>query len=95
MPSLEEYLERADKLAQDVVIEWGAAVKAGNADLLPAQFEHLFDKACRFRTARMIANDHRARARGGVSKAVEAEERVTRQTFAEAYKAYEEAGLPR
>jgi hypothetical protein len=52
MPPLEQYLEQADKLAQDVVNAWGVNVQAGNGALLTPQFKALVDRACLYRNAR-------------------------------------------
>ncbi len=59
MPSVEQYLEQADKLAQEVVNAWGVNVQAGKTSLLTAQFKVLLDNACRYRDARRIADNHR------------------------------------
>ncbi len=58
MPLLEQYLEHADKLAQDVVNAWGNSVTAGNA--LTPEFNELFDKACTYRTSGVTDNQEKA-----------------------------------
>jgi hypothetical protein len=88
MPSLESYLEQADKLAQEVVNAWGVNVQAGNAVLLTAQFKVLLDNACRYREARKLADNHRQF--NVLGEQAEAQEKATRHAFAEAYKAFDE-----
>lgn len=88
MPSLDQYLEQADKLAQEVVDAWGVNLQAGNTDLLTAQFKVLADNACRYREARTLADNHRQFNVLGVQ--AEAQEKATRQAFAEAYKVFDE-----
>jgi hypothetical protein len=83
MPPLEKYLERADELAQDVVNAWG-----GNAAPLTTQFKNLFDKACLYTSAKRLADNHRAY--NVLSEEDAAKEKVTRQVFVEAYKAFYE-----
>jgi len=88
MPPLEEYLKDADRLAQEVVNAWGINVQAGNAPLLTTQFKALLGKACLYRTARRLADNHRKF--DVMSEAEEAEELAVRHSFAEAYKAFYE-----
>ncbi len=88
MPPLEEYLEHADDLAQAVVEAWGMKVQAGNAPLLTTQFKVLVDKACLYKNARRLADNHRQY--NVLSEQDESEEKATREAFAPAYKAYYE-----
>jgi hypothetical protein len=88
MPSLEQYLEQADKLAQEVVNAWGVNVQAGNTVLLTAQFKVLLDNACRYREARKLADNHRQF--NVLGDQAEAQEKATRQAFAEAYRVFDE-----
>jgi hypothetical protein len=95
MPPLEEYLEHADELAQHVVETWGINVQSGNAAFLTqskafltTQFKVLVDKACLYRNARRLADNHRDY--NVLSEQDESEEKVTREAFALAYKAYYE-----
>jgi hypothetical protein len=88
MPPIEEYLKRADRLAQEVVNAWGLSTTTGHdADLTP-EFKALFDKTCLFRTARKIADNHRKHS--VLIEHDEAEEKATRQAFAESYKVFYE-----
>ncbi len=88
MPPLEEYLDHADDLAQHVVDAWGVNDQAGNAPLLTTRFKVLVDKACLYRNARRLADNHREY--NVLSEEDEAEEKATREAFAIAYKAYYE-----
>jgi hypothetical protein len=88
MPSLQQYLEQADELAQEVVNAWGANVQAGNTVLLTAQFKVLLDNACRYREARKLADNHRQF--NVLGDQAEAQEKATRQAFAEAYRVFDE-----
>ncbi len=83
---LEKYVEHADKLAQDVVNAWGVNMQAGNGNLLTPEFKGLLDKACRYRTARSIADNHREF--NVLSERAEAEEQEARLGFAETYKTF-------
>ena len=85
MPPLEEYLEHADDLAQHVVDTWRANVPASNAPLLTTRFKVLVDKACLYKNARRLADNHRQY--NVLSEQDEAEEKTTREAFAVAYKA--------
>ena len=86
MPPLVEYLKDADRLAQEVVNTWGINVQMGNA--MTFEFKALVDKACLYRTARRLADNHRKF--DVMSEAEEAEELAVRHSFAEAYKAFYE-----
>lgn len=95
MPPLEEYLKRADNLAQRVVETWGINVQSGNAAFLTqskifltTQFKVLVDKACLYRNARRLADNHREY--NVLSEEDVTEEKATREAFALAYKAYYE-----
>jgi hypothetical protein len=84
MPPIEEYLEQADELAQNIVNAWGINTQAGSGELLSNDFKALFDKGCTYRTAKQIADTYREN--GVPSERVAAEESAARQAFAEAYK---------
>ncbi len=86
--SLEKYLEHADELAQDVVNAWGSNVSAGNASKLTPDFKALFETACRYRTAKQIADNHREF--GMLSEQWAAREKEAREAFARAYKDFRE-----
>ena len=88
MPPIEEYLQNADTLAQEVVNACGINVTAGNAELLAPDFKALCEKAFIYRETKRLADNHREH--GGVSQRLAAEEKATRQAFAEAYKAFYE-----
>jgi hypothetical protein len=88
MPPLEEYIELADDLARQVADSWGENVQAGSAAFLTSQFNALVDKACLYRNARKLADNHRHH--NVLSEQDEAEEKATREAFAIAYKAYYE-----
>ena len=81
MLSLETYLERADELAQDVINIWNAS--AAN---LTADFGTLLHKAFLYKTARQIAENHRAF--DILSDSDELKERAARSMFVRAYKVY-------
>jgi hypothetical protein len=83
MPPLEEYLEHADDLPQHVVDAWGV-----NVAFLTTRFKVLVDKACLYKNARRLADNHRDH--NVLSEEDEAEEKATREAFAVAYKAYYE-----
>lgn len=67
-------------------------MQAGNAALLTDEFKAVFDKACRYRTAKEVADNHREFNR--LSERDAGEEKATRQAFAEAYKIYSEKRQP-
>jgi hypothetical protein len=83
---LEEYLEQADKLAQGVVNLWAARKQGGTVQ--DPELDALFEKACLYRTAREIADNHRKHS--VLIEHDEAEEKAARQAFAESCKAYYE-----
>ena len=86
MRSIEEYLENAPTLAQDIVNEWGLNVKAGNGSVLSEEFLALNEYACRYIDARAIADNHREF--NSLTEEDAARETATRRTCAEAYKTY-------
>ena len=57
--SLEDYIEHADDLAQEVVNASGINARTGNAATLTRDFKALFEIACQYRTARETADNHR------------------------------------
>ena len=84
-PSLEYCIEHADDLAQQVVNKWGAS--GGDAAPLPADFKALFEKACRYRSAKEMVESQRG---SNVVTEVKreqlaAEEEATRKAFAKSY----------
>jgi hypothetical protein len=85
MPHRVEYLKHADKLAQDVVNTWGQVAKPGSATALTSEFKSLVDKAVLYQNAKKLADNHREH--NLLSQQDEAEEKATREAFAEAYKA--------
>ena len=57
MPPLEKYLKEADRLAQEVMNAWEIKAQAG---IVPTpEFKALLEKACVYRTARRLADNHR------------------------------------
>jgi hypothetical protein len=67
-------------------------VQSGNAALLNPQFKSLLDKACLYRDARRLADNHRKH--NVVTEQQAAEEKATRQSFAKAYKAFTQGEEP-
>jgi hypothetical protein len=57
--ALEEYAQRADELAQEVVHAWVVNAKAGNSECLTPEFKSVFDKAFGYRQSKKIADNHR------------------------------------
>lgn len=86
MPGIDFYLEHAEELAQQFVNTWGLHTKAGNK--LSDDFVAVFNKACDYRNAKMVADNHRRNKLLSVPMAEV--EQSTKQEFAEACKAYEE-----
>jgi hypothetical protein len=92
MPPLNEYLEQASELSQEVVDAWALSVRQRNSARLTERFNDLVDKACRFRTAKEVADNYRQV--GMLSGREASEERQAREEFAHAYKVYwEETGI--
>ncbi len=85
---IEEYLRNADSLAQEIVNAWGINVQTGNASFLSDQFKVLLDKACLYRDARNLTDNHRKF--NILNRQEEVEVQTARHTFAEAYKAFYE-----
>lgn len=61
-------------------------MRAGNAALLTEEFRTLLDVACKYRSARENVDNHRQFDM--LSERDAAEEKRTRQAFAETYKAF-------
>jgi hypothetical protein len=87
MPSLEEYVEQAPHLAQEVVNTWAKLVMAGSTDFTE-EFKDVLDKACRFRSAKSTADNRRDF--NMLTEQEAAEERETLRAFSEAYKVFYE-----
>ena len=81
MPSLETFLERGDELAQDVINAWNASA----ANLTP-EFRTLLHKTFLYKTARQIAENHRAF--DILSNRDEVKEMAAGLIFVRAYKIY-------
>jgi hypothetical protein len=88
MRPVEGYLKHVDDFAQEVVNVWGMYMQSGNCPLLTDTFNDLLDKACRYRTIKMVADTHREF--GMLSEPFAAEEEETRRVFAQAYQDYRE-----
>jgi hypothetical protein len=86
MTPIEGDLKHVDELAQEVVDVWGMYMQSGSSPLLSDAFNDLLDKACRYRTTKMVADSHREV--GVLSESFAAEEEETRQELAQAYKDY-------
>jgi hypothetical protein len=86
MAPIEGNLKNVDELAQEVVNVWGMYMQSGHCPLLTDAFNDLLDKACRYRTTKMVADSHREF--GVLTESFSAEEEETRQVFAQAYKDY-------
>jgi hypothetical protein len=92
VPSLRKCIEHADELAQEVVNAWGGNVSAGNAARLSPDFKALFEKTCRYRDAKQLADNHRQF--NALSEKDAAEEIAARQEFAEAYRDFSDKYEP-
>lgn len=88
MQSIEWHVENADSLAQKVVNAWGKNLEAGNGLLLSHKFKVLLDKACQYRDAKNLANNHRKFAI--LSERDASKEESTRRRFAHAYRDFVE-----
>ena len=84
--SLEDYIEHADELAQEIVNVWGINLSAGNAATLTTDFKALFEIACQYRTARETADNHREF--NFLSEQESTQEKEMRESFAIAYQHY-------
>ena len=86
MRPIENYVEEADVLAQEVVDTWADNLRVGNAHSLDDDFKVLFDKAFEYRAARIIVESRRELHI--VTPTEAAKEEVAQQVFAEVYKIY-------
>jgi hypothetical protein len=82
IPPLQEYIDRADELAQEVVNAWAANIMAGNSAHMTSEFRAVFEKACAYRSVRQVTDQM------GHSEALETKE--ARKEFAEAFRAWEQ-----
>lgn len=88
MPATEDERRSVHAWAQRIVDTWGQMVKSGNAAIMPDDFKALFDRACRYRDASTLAENHR---KGNMLTEREAaEEKIARQEFTDVYRAYHE-----
>jgi hypothetical protein len=88
MPTLESYIENAEKLAQDVINVWGLIASSGHEKDLKPEFDALVGKSQMFRTMKEVADNHRTF--GILTPETEEKAVAARRDFAEAYKAFEE-----
>ena len=82
--TVEDYIEQADDLAEEIVNAWGINLNAGNSATLTTDFKALFELACQYRKARETADNHRESEQDAKI------EKLTRESFAIAYKYYSE-----
>lgn len=86
MNETEANLQYADEFAQNVVNAWGQNMRAGNGPLLSEDFKVLLDKACNYRQAKQLADNHRE---FGMLSAKDAQEETdTRLELVQAYIAF-------
>ena len=86
---LDEYLAHADKLAQDVINAWGLHTEAGNAKTFTPEFKALLEKTFAYRSAKSLADNHRAYNLLTEQEALE--ERTAREAFGTEYKRFYES----
>lgn len=86
---LENYVQHAPELAQDVINAWGSNARAGNAGSFTTDFKALLDKTFAYWDAKKIADNHREN--NVLSEKVALEESTTREAFAIEYKRFHEA----
>jgi hypothetical protein len=88
---LEEYIQQADQLAQEVVHAWVVNVNAGNSSYLTPEFKSVFDKAFEHRQSKKIADNHREF--NILAEEDSTAERSSREIFAAAYKRWMESQI--
>ena len=66
-----------------MVDAWGAVMQAGNGKALSADFKALFEKACAYRTAKEVADNHRDNDR--LTEEDATREQTTKKEFLDAY----------
>jgi hypothetical protein len=81
--AIEENSERADELAEEVMMAWGQSVASGHAAKLSAEFKDLFEKCRRYRDAKQVAVMHHGL--GMLSESEAEEEKSARHAFLEAH----------
>jgi hypothetical protein len=89
--ALEEYIQHADELAQEVVHAWVVNAKAGNSEYLTPEFKGVFDKAFEYRQSKKIADNHREF--NILTEEDSTAERTSREIFAAAYKRWMESQM--
>ena len=86
MRPIEDYADEVDVLAQEVVDTWAENLRVGSAHGLDDDFKILFDKAFKYRQARIIAESRRNLHILTPTEAVK--QQIALQVFAEVYKIY-------
>lgn len=86
MRPIEDYLEEADAIAQEVMDIWANNLQEGNAQSLGEDFKVLFDKAFEYRQTMLIVESHRELQILAPTEAVN--EQIARRAFVEVYKSY-------
>ena len=86
---LEDYVQHAPELAQDVINAWGSNTRAGNAGSLTPEFKALLEKTFAYWDAKKIAENHREN--NVLTEQLAHEESVRREAFAMEYKRFHEA----
>jgi hypothetical protein len=90
--TIEENSERADALAEEIMMAWGQSVAAGHAAKMSPEFKALFEKARRYRDAKQVADMHQGL--GMLSETEAAEEKSARQAFLEAHRNFSQKYPP-
>src|SRR5258708_9939869 len=101
--TIEDYVEHADKLLEEVSGAWCLNVSTGHGADLTADFKALDVTAQQYRTAKQVADNHRDTLRlvrrhtdealtdiDSLREQAVSHERATREAFAKACKEYEE-----
>ena len=92
--TIEENSERADALAEEIIMAWGQSAAEGQTAKQSAKFKALFEKARRYRDAKQVADMHRGLSM--LSETEATEEKSARRAFLEAHnKFYKKASFGR
>jgi hypothetical protein len=86
MATIEACLAKAEELATRVVVGWAETTVAGHGKEISPAYRDLFEKACSYRTAKGVVDNHRKF--DCLSEEEAAEEAQTQQAFAQAYKIF-------
>jgi hypothetical protein len=93
MEPIEQYVQEADLLSQEVIDTWGGLHRAGHGKDLTDDFRQVLELACQYREKQRTADNRRefiSATNSEIANEAIAAETASRVAFARVYKAFRE-----